>query len=277
MEVITILEKLETFKIVYETQNFSKAAELLFVSQPTVSAHIKQLEEELNTQLFIRNGRMNIAATPQAHLLYQRSLNLLDDWQHLYQEIQQGTQQLIPCRIGVSHTFAIYLLPDLLIGLYARFPHIQFQVEMINSAAVLHAVEQHELDLGIIEKPLSASTVERYPLMSDRLVLAGNPVAGPWLVREQSSGVYYYMKRYLEEQNIQTPVLEIANNEMIVALLKKGFGSSIISVRATGEIPYKELGEQYQRQFYLIKRPRDSYKELTACASFIRDWQEDPE
>ena len=42
MEVITLLEKLETFKIVYETQNFSKAAELLFVSQPTVSAHIKQ-------------------------------------------------------------------------------------------------------------------------------------------------------------------------------------------------------------------------------------------
>ena len=48
MEVITLLEKLETFKIVYETQNFSKAAELLFVSQPTVSAHIKQLEEELS-------------------------------------------------------------------------------------------------------------------------------------------------------------------------------------------------------------------------------------
>ena len=105
--------------------------------------------------------------------------------------------------------------------LYTRFPHIQFQVEMMNSAAVLHAVEQHELDLGIIEKPLSAATVERYPLMSDQLVLAGDPAVGPWLVREQSSGVYYYMKRYLEEQNIQTPILQIANNEMIVALLKK--------------------------------------------------------
>ena len=183
---------------------------------------------------------MNISATPQAHLLYQRGLNLLDDWQHLYQEIQQGTQQLVPCRIGVSHTFAIYLLPDLLMRLYTRFPHIQFQVEMMNSAAVLHAVEQHELDLGIIEKPLSAATVERYPLMSDQLVLAGDPAVGPWLkVREQSSGVYYYMKRYLEEQNIQTPILQIANNEMIVALLKKGFGCSIISARAAGDVPMK--------------------------------------
>lgn len=275
MEVITLLEKLETFKIVYETQNFSKAAELLFVSQPTVSAHIKQLEEELNTQLFIRNGRMNISSTPQAHLLYQRGLNLLDDWQHLYQEIQQGTQQLVPCRIGVSHTFAIYLLPDLLMRLYTRFPHIQFQVEMMNSAAVLHAVEQHELDLGIIEKPLSAATVERYPLMSDQLVLAGDPAVGPWLVREQSSGVYYYMKRYLEEQNIQTPILQIANNEMIVALLKKGFGCSIISARAAGDVPHEDLGERYRRQFYLIKRTRDSYKEFAACASFIRQWQEE--
>lgn len=159
--------------------------------------------------------------------------------------------------------------------LYTRFPHIQFQVEMMNSAAVLHAVEQHELDLGIIEKPLSAATVERYPLMSDQLVLAGDPAVGPWLVREQSSGVYYYMKRYLEEQNIQTPILQIANNEMIVALLKKGFGCSIISARAAGDVPHEDLGERYRRQFYLVKRTRDSYKEFAACASFIRQWQEE--
>ena len=47
------------------------------------------------------------------------------------------------------------------------------------------------------------------------------------------------MKRYLEEQNIQTPILQIANNEMIVALLKKGFGCSIISARAAGDVPMK--------------------------------------
>jgi DNA-binding transcriptional LysR family regulator len=277
MEVITILEKLETFKIVYETQNFSKAAELLFVSQPTVSAHIKQLEEELKTQLFIRNGRMNISATPQAHLLYQRALNLLDDWQHLYQEIQQDVHQRISCRIGVSHTYALYLLPDLLIALYQRFPHIQFHVAMMNSAAVFDAVKQHELDLGMIEKPLSATNVERYPLMNDQLVLAGNPETGPWLVREPNSGVYYYTKRYLEEQNIQMPTVGIANNEIIVALLKKGFGCSIISSRAAREIPHQQLGTHYQRQFYLIKRPRDSYEEIATCATFIRKWNNEQE
>jgi len=81
MEVITLLEKLETFKIVYETQNFSKAAELLFVSQPTVSAHIKQLEEELNTQLFIRNGRMNIYWTIGS-ISIKRSNKVRNSWFH---------------------------------------------------------------------------------------------------------------------------------------------------------------------------------------------------
>mgnify|MGYP003365434220 CR=1 FL=1 len=72
MEVIAIFKWLETFKVVYETKNFSKASEILFISQPTVSAQIKQLENELRTQLFIRNGRKEIIVTAQAELLYER-------------------------------------------------------------------------------------------------------------------------------------------------------------------------------------------------------------
>ena len=69
---------LETFKVVYETKHFSKAAELLFIAQPTVSAQIKQLEADLGVALFIRNGRQEIETTPQGDLLYQKSVNLLD-------------------------------------------------------------------------------------------------------------------------------------------------------------------------------------------------------
>ncbi len=89
MEVITLLEKLEDVQNRLTKHRISrKPLSCCIVSQPTVSAHIKQLEEELSTQLFIRNGRMNISATPSSPAL-SRGLNLLDDWQHLYQEIQQ--------------------------------------------------------------------------------------------------------------------------------------------------------------------------------------------
>ena len=197
-----MFKKLTTFKAVYETKNFSKAAELLFVVQPTVSAQIKQLENELDTTLFIRNGRKEILTTPQADLLYQKTGHLLDDWEALKLSIQQQKDNITHCVIAASHTFSIYLLPDLIISLRQHFPNITFDIKMMNSLEVLEALEHHEIDFGFIEKPLSAKQIHRFPLADDQLVLAGNPEAGPWLVREKTSGVYYYTQRYLEEHDI---------------------------------------------------------------------------
>ncbi|MBO0424326.1 LysR family transcriptional regulator, partial [Enterococcus plantarum] len=81
---------LKTFRAVYETKNFSKAAERLFISQPAVSNQIKQLEEELDIQLFDRNGRQEISTTKQADILYHHLLNLSDDWEDTLQAL--GTQ-----------------------------------------------------------------------------------------------------------------------------------------------------------------------------------------
>lgn len=66
MEGVSMFKLLKTFRAVYETRNFSKAAELLYISQPAVSNQIKQLEEELDIQLFVRNGRQEFITTKQA-------------------------------------------------------------------------------------------------------------------------------------------------------------------------------------------------------------------
>jgi DNA-binding transcriptional LysR family regulator len=93
---------------------------------------------------------------------------------------------------------------------------------MMNSLEVLNALEHHDIDFGFIEKPLSAKNIRRLPLFNDQLVLAGNPTIGPWLIREKTSGVYYYTQRYLEENDIQKETMTVQNNEIIIALLKKG-------------------------------------------------------
>lgn len=271
MEVITLFKLLETFKMVYETRNFSKAAGLLFISQPTVSAQIKQLETDLNTTLFIRNGRTTVSATPQADRLYNKALNLLDDWAAIKKDLHANRQTTIPCAIGVSHTFAMVLMPDLLIDLSNAFPHFSFSLKLMNSAAVAQALNQHELDLGIIEKPLATPTLLRVPLLTDQLVLAGDP-QGPWLVRETTSGVYYYTKRYLEEQNIQDPIIEIASNALIVSILKKGFGCSIISKRAATDLPFQPLDTGFERHFYLLQRDDSSASVLDPLKTFIQQW-----
>ncbi|MDT2613421.1 LysR family transcriptional regulator [Enterococcus dongliensis] len=274
MEVITMFKWLETFKIVYETKNFSKASEILFISQPTVSSQIKQLENELNIQLFIRSGRKEVLVTPQAEILYERVIGLIDEWDNLYQAVQTNQQQIIRCTIGASHTFANYVLPPLLIQLYQKFPQVRFSVQMMNSLEVLQAVEHHTVDLGFIEKPLSAPNIHRFPLMEDQLVLAGDPQKGPWLVRENTSGVYYYTKRFLEEKDIDAPVMEIQNNEVIVGLLKQGFGCSVISERAAAGIVHQRLDDSFKRSFYLMRRKTSTFDDIEKCAEFIRQWCE---
>ncbi|MBO0459743.1 LysR family transcriptional regulator [Enterococcus hulanensis] len=274
MEVITMFKWLETFKVVYETKNFSKASEILFVSQPTVSSQIKQLENEFGTQLFIRSGRKEVLVTPQAEILYERVVDLMDDWDKLYQAVQTKQQQIIRCVIGASHTFANYVLPSLLIQLHQRFPQIRFSVRMMNSLEVLQALEHHTVDIGFIEKPLSAPNIKRFSLMEDQLVLAGDTEKGPWLVRENTSGVYYYTKRFLEEKDIDGPVMEIQNNEVIVGLLKQGFGCSLISERAAEGIAHQRLDDSYKRNFYLIRRKSGSSEDIEKCAEFICEWSE---
>ncbi|MGM0215851.1 LysR substrate-binding domain-containing protein [Enterococcus sp. AZ109] len=272
MEVITLFKLLETFRVVYETRNFSKAGEILFISQPSVSSQIKQLEAELKTMLFLRNGRKEIVATPQADLLYQETLDLLENWNGLLSQLSSERDQKTICRIAASHTFAVYLLPMLLKELVVKFPEISFSVRMLNSMEVLDAISKHEVELGFIEKPLSTGQVQRFTLMEDQLVLAGKPGNTPWLVRESSSGVYYYTKRYLEENNLTPPLLEVHNNEVIRELLKLGVGRSILSKRAAEGITYEELPEGYRRNFYLLQREGLDADDLSRCITFILQW-----
>lgn len=268
---------LETFRVVYETRNFSKAGEILFISQPSVSSQIKQLETELDTPLFTRNGRREIVATPQADLLYQGTLDLLEDWNGIIDRISREQDQRVSCRIAASHTFAVYLLPKLLAELIPAFPTIDFSIQMMNSIEVLEAASRHEIELGFIEKPLSTGRIKRFTMMRDQLVLVGQ--TGPWLLRETSSGVYHYTKRYLEEYNIKGPFLEVKNNEIIIELIKQGVGKTIISKRAATEhhLPYESLPEEYLRNFYLIQRHHLDSKEVNQCVAFIKKWSEQVE
>lgn len=145
---------LKTFQIVYEQMNFSKAATCLYISQPAVSNQIKQLEEELGCSLFLRNGRQDVVPTRQAEVLYNRLLNLADDWQETLTALHQARLPKETCRIAASNTFAVYYLPQLMQHLQTQYATINFVLEMNNSEEVVEKVEKHQVDFGFIEKPL---------------------------------------------------------------------------------------------------------------------------
>ncbi|MDN4009320.1 LysR family transcriptional regulator [Latilactobacillus sakei] len=253
-----MFKTLEIFKTVYETKNFTTAAQLLFLSQPTVSVQIKQLEESLDVVLFERNGRQQIVPTKQADLFYEQCQQLLDLWhQDLHQLQHQERQAKIPCRIAASHTTAAYFLPALLSRHRAALDALEIEICKLNSSQIIEQLSQHKLDFGFIEKPLTEKDIVRTPLQTDQLVLAGQPTE-PWLLRENGSGVYHYTMNYLKENNLTLDnVMTVKSNAIIVQLLRQGLGQSLISSAALldyPEIPYRPLSKQYQRQFYLVNR-----------------------
>lgn len=263
---------LETFKTVYETLNFSEAAEILFVSQPTVSAQIKQLENELETSLFSRNGKKKIIPTPQADLLYKQALAILEEWATTKQLVVNQATFKETIRIAASLTFGMKILPKLLKELLGMFPAVDFKVTLCNSLDVLNAMNKHEADLGFIEMPLQTGTLKRTTLMPDVLVAAGDPKETLWLIREPTSGVYHYTKRYFEENNITGPFLEINSNELISKLLRMGIGRSIISALETDGLHTEPLSENYERNFYLLERDAHESDTIAQCARFITRW-----
>ncbi|OPF88468.1 LysR family transcriptional regulator [Vagococcus martis] len=244
-----------TFKEAYETRNFTKAAENLYISQPSVSSQIKLLEEELKCKLFTRKSKQEMSPTKEATILYNRLLNLEDDWLETKRLIRHVGKDPVKCVISASNTFSIYYLPDLMSVLIEKFPDVYFELEMHNSEEVLENVQQHRAHFGFIEKPLETGSVYRQAFLSDELVIAGDLTSELWLCREDISGVYHYTKRYFLQENIQPKRLCVKNNEMIIRLLEKGIGKSIISrVSVPENMSYKELGTNYKRLFYFLKK-----------------------
>lgn len=250
-----MFKQLQTFCVVYETRNFSHAATQLFISQPTVSTQIKQLESELHTTLFTRNGRQEISPTASGKLLYQHAQILLESWATTKTEIQ-ATHHLVklPCRIAASHTTASLVLPGLLTALAPLGNHFDFRIKLANSAEILTAMSQHKLDFGLVEKPLVTDQLDRWGFGHDQLVHAGDFNSPLWLLREAESGVRHYTDAFLKAQNIQPQqTMTIHSNQVIADLLARGIGQSVLSkdvLKPT--VPFETLGEQYRRQFFLL-------------------------
>ncbi len=246
---------LNTFRVAYETRNFSKAAEILFISQPAVSNQIKQLEEELECTLFKRKGKQEMHPTKSAEKLYARLLNLTDDWRETTRLVKESNRDRLTCRISASNTFSVYYLPELMKHLITAFPDVIFDLDMKNSEEVLENIKKHSVDFGFIEKPLMTDGVKRIEIKKDELVIAGDLNSDLWLSREETSGVFHYMERYLLKKNLNPKRLYVRNNEMIVKMLEEGIGKSLLSKRAvTEKMSMESLESAYLRPFYFLKK-----------------------
>jgi DNA-binding transcriptional LysR family regulator len=272
------LRRLEIFAKVAELGSFSRAAEALFLTQPTISEHIRALEDELGVQLLDRLGR---GATPtragELMLGYARRMLALSREARQALDQFQGrlSGQLV---VGGSTIPGEYLLPSLIGQFKAKYPDISISLLIGDSRQVSAWVDDGRAEVGVVGARPSPRTLVSRELMPDELVVvlpAEHPLAGrksvtladlkrePLIVREQGSGSREALEHALGEADIDLTALrvvgEMGSTQAIKQAVRSGVGISIISRRAVEDeckaallscVKLKDL--RVSRYFYLV-------------------------
>ena len=245
------LRRLEIFVRVAELGSFSRAAEALFLTQPTVSEHVRALEDELGVQLLDRLGR---GATPTraGSLLLgyaQRLLALSREAAQAIGQLQGGVSgELL---VGGSTIPGEYVLPALIGAFRGKYPDAAISLRIGSSREVQTWVEDGRVELGVVGAVPTARALEARRLMADELVVVVAP-DHPWatrsavtvedlkrepmIVRERGSGSRETFERALEDVGVAPGGFrlagEFASTQAVKQAVRAGVGVAVISRRA---------------------------------------------
>lgn len=273
-------KQLRSFVAVADCGSFTQAAAQLYTSQPTVSAHIRQLEEELQQRLFLRTTK-SLSITPHGRELYDYAVQVLSLQDRLLAGWRQGEHVV---SLGVSTIPSAYLLPDLLARFSVLHPDISFDIHQSDSSGVLRALRTGRFDLGLTGMTAPDEDLVFTPLYQDAMVLiapntpefsaakAQNmPLAAllqshPLLLRENGSGSQRSADDFLRAAGLKTDALHVAarlnDQESIKNLVAAGLGLAIVSAvsvareRDRGDLLVFPLANA-ARTFYVVTRRHD--------------------
>ncbi len=240
--------KLRVFCTVAETKSFSKASEIIHLTQPAVSLQIQALEEIYETKLFDRSNN-KVSLTRAGELLYDHAKEILNLYAIAEKNIGDITGLVKgSLSIGASSTIANYLLPAVVVAFRKRYPKIRVNMQVGNTKRILELLQAGNVDLGLVEGDVSRQKVKSEHLLSDELVLVTPPdhpwakrrsipitklAEEPFIFREDGSGTRQVIERYLGNEGLTTQTMRISlilgSTEAIKAAVEEGMGVSILS------------------------------------------------
>jgi LysR family cyn operon transcriptional activator len=237
------LRQIQYFMAVAKHQNFSRAAEHVHVSQPSLSVQIRGLEQELAARLFDRLGR-KVVLTQAGELFRihaERALLELEQAAHVVHELQGAKRGRLV--VGALSTVNSYLITPLVTRFKQRFPDVQLQVHPQPSSDVVTGLLANRLDLGICLLPLAHPQLTVIPLLEERLALVVPPgmLIGKKRVRMQDLAalplvlmpVDYCLRRMVEAECAKAGVdpkvvLEMSSPDGILEAVAEGTGATIL-------------------------------------------------
>lgn len=178
------LNELRYIVAVSQANNFRRAAERVFVSQPALSLAIQKLEEELGVQIFERS-RTSVSMTPIGELIVAQAQRALEEVAQIREIASQGKDQLTgTLRIGAIYTVGPYLLPELIPVLKQKAPHMPLEMEENQTANLEALLANGRLDVIIIALPFGGPGIATLPLYDEDFSVVV-PLEHPWAKKKQ--------------------------------------------------------------------------------------------
>ena len=216
--------RLRVFITAARTLSFTRTAEQLCISQPAVSKHVGELESRYGVQLFTRRGS-RLELTEAGRTLLASAERVADDYRRLEYEMSLCTGQTEgELRLGASTTIAQYLLPPILARFTTRFPKVRVSLLSGNSEQIEQALDDHAIDLGLVESVSRRQGLHYTPFRADELVLVARP-----------GGKYAHMESVTPEALCRIPLVLRENGSgtlevIIAALADRGIRLSQLNV-----------------------------------------------
>jgi DNA-binding transcriptional LysR family regulator len=244
------LRDLEYFKSVCDTESFTKAAQVLHISQPTITKAVHRLEEEIGVTLFDRNrSKKQITLTPRGKIFLARVKGILDSVEETMLEVQN--YQKTEIKLGLPPIIGSAIFPSIYTKLLKQFPHLKFELIENGTNYMRDLIEKGEVDLGFIfqKSDTEMNRLNSIPLLRDELkvcVSKDHPFANMEKVSLDNlqwerfillSESYLHNRIVISEceKNGYYPDTAFISKEIItvMSLVESGIGISLLSNMAT--------------------------------------------
>jgi DNA-binding transcriptional LysR family regulator len=288
----TTFRQMQIFEAIVRLGSFTKAAEELFLTQPTVSTQFKKLSEALDLPLLDQSGRQ-LKPTEAGEVLYSTVRQIFNRLAELDTNIAElkGLQRG-RLRLSVITT-AKYFAPELLGSFTKEYPGVDLSLKVTNRERVFERIQKNEDDLYILGQPptrdmnleahflapnpLVVIASEDHPLCNESNISVERLAKEPFIMREPGSGIRNTTMKMFSEHGVTPNVrMQIGSNEAIKHAVVGGLGLAVLSLhtlsleRADGPIEVLDVeGFPIERQWFLVHQKN---KKLSAIAKAFIDF-----
>ncbi|SJZ33837.1 LysR family transcriptional regulator [Selenihalanaerobacter shriftii] len=247
------------FNTVTQVKSFSKAANLLYLSQPAISKHIKSMEEYYGTRLFNRTSQ-GVNLTKAGRTVYEYGKKLLETHDNLEKEIDKHLNlENLNLIVGASVTPGEYLLPCTIWTFKDKHPKIDIQLKVNHTEEIIQEVLNNKVSIGIVEGEVPPETnLNTKKIMYDELKFIASPLKfkkdiisleelkeSPLILLNESFGIRQKFNQFIDSNNLKIDDLNIITEMDSITAIKSavesGLGVSIVSHSSIKKEIYQDI------------------------------------